>query len=100
MQQTHNLLTVGSNPTGPTKFNIMDSRQQTIQYLMLDASELSKVCAEALMAVHRNKADIKVEQQVGVILNAIKEATIQLNFSEDRLMVVVEKEQLRREKEL
>jgi hypothetical protein len=52
------------------------------------------------MAVHRNKADIKVEQQVGVILNAIKEATIQLNLSEDRLMVAVEKEQLRREKEL
>ncbi len=67
---------------------------------MLEASELSKVCAEALMAVNRNKADIKVEQQVGVILNAIKEATTQLNFSEDRLMVAVEKEQLRREKEL
>jgi hypothetical protein len=78
----------------------MDSRQQTIQYLMLEASELTKVCAEALLAVNRNKADIKVEQQVGVLLNAIKEATMQLNFSEDRLMVAVEKEELRRSKEL
>lgn len=67
---------------------------------MLEANELTKVCAEALLAVNRNKADIKVEQQVGVILNAIKEATTQLNFSEDRLMVAVEKEELRREKEL
>lgn len=67
---------------------------------MLEANELTKVCAEALLAVNRNKADIKVEQQVGVILNAIKEATTQLNFSEDRLMVAVEKEELRRGKEL
>ena len=67
---------------------------------MLEASELTKVCAEALLAVNRNKADIKVEQQVGVLLNAIKEATMQLNFSEDRLMVAVEKEELRRSKEL
>lgn len=67
---------------------------------MLEANELTKVCAEALLAVNRNKADIKVEQQVGIILNAIKEATTQLNFSEDRLMVAVEKEELRRGKEL
>lgn len=67
---------------------------------MLEANELTKVCAEALLAVNRNKADVKVEQQVGVILNAIKEATTQLNFSEDRLMVAVEKEELRRGKEL
>ena len=93
-------MSVGSNPTGPTNSNIMDSRQQTIQYLMLEANELTKVCAEALLAVNRNKADIKVEQQVGIILNAIKEATTQLNFSEDRLMVAVEKEELRRGKEL
>ncbi len=78
----------------------MDSRQQTIQYLMLEASELSKVCAEALMAINKNKADIKVEAQVGVLLNAVKEATIQLAFSEDRVMVAAEKEQLRREKDL
>ncbi len=78
----------------------MDSRQQTIQYLMLEASELSKVCAEALMAINKNKADIKVETQVGVLLNAVKEATIQLAFSEDRVMAAAEKEQLRREKDL
>ncbi len=78
----------------------MDSRQQTIQYLMLEASELSKVCAEALMAINKNKADIKVETQVGVLLNAVKEATIQLAFSEDRVMVAAEKEELRREKDL
>lgn len=67
---------------------------------MLEANELTKVCAEALLAINTNKADIRVEQQVGVILNAIKEATTELNFSEDRLMVAVEKEELRRGKEL
>jgi len=67
---------------------------------MLEASELSKVCAEALMAINKNKADIKVETQVGVLLNAVKEATIQLAFSEDRVMVAAEKEELRREKDL
>jgi hypothetical protein len=78
----------------------MDSRQQTLQYLMLEASELSKVCAEALMAVHKTKADAKVELQVASLLNAIKEGTEQLKFDENRMMVAVEKEQLRREKEL
>lgn len=67
---------------------------------MLEASELTKVCADALMAVNRNKADAKVELQVATILNAIKEATEQLKFDESRMMAAVEKEQLRREKEL
>lgn len=67
---------------------------------MLEAIELSKVCAEALMAIHETKADAKVELQVACLLNAIKEGTEQLKFDEDRMMVAVEKEQLRREKEL
>jgi len=78
----------------------MDSRQQTLQYLMLEASELSKVCAEALMAIHKNKADAKVEIQVACLLNAIKEGTEQLKFDENRMMAAVEKEQLRREREI
>lgn len=78
----------------------MDSRQQTLQYMMLEASELSKVCAEALMAIHKGKADAKVEIQVACLLNAIKEGTEQLKFDENRMMATVEKEQLRREKEL
>ena len=67
---------------------------------MLEASELSKVCAEALMAIHKNKADAKVEVQVACLLNAIKEATEQLKFDENRMMAAVEKEQQRREREL
>lgn len=78
----------------------MDSRQQTLQYLMLEASELSKVCAEALMAVQKTKADAKVELQVASTLNAVKEAVVQLKFNEERMMAAAEKEQLRREKEL
>jgi len=78
----------------------MDSRQQTIQYLMLEASELSKVCAEGLLAVNRKKADVKIEQQVAVLMNAIKEATEQLKFEEERLFVAIEKEQKKRETEL
>jgi len=78
----------------------MDSRQQTLQYMMLEASELSKVCAEALMAIHKNKADAKVEIQVASLLNAIKEGTEQLKFDENRMMAAVEKEQQRREREL
>jgi hypothetical protein len=78
----------------------MDSRQQTIQYLMLEASELTKVCAEGLMAVHRNKADAKIELQVASVLNAIKESIQQLDFNEERMMASAEKEQLRREREL
>lgn len=93
-------MTVGSNPTGPTKFNIMDSRQQTIKYLMLEASELSKVCADGLLAVHPNKADIKIEHQVAVVLNAIKETIEQLDLQEDRMQVSIEREQVRRGKEL
>lgn len=68
--------------------------------MMLEASELSKVCAEALMAIHKNKADAKVEIQVACLLNAIKEATEQLKFDENRMMAAVEKEQQRREREL
>ena len=67
---------------------------------MLEASELSKVCAEALMAIHKNKADAKVEVQVACLLNAIKETTEQLKFDENRMMAAVEKEQTRREREL
>lgn len=67
---------------------------------MLEASELSKVCAEALMAVHKTKADAKVEFQVASLLNAIKEAIEELNLDEGRMMAAAEKEQLRREKEL
>lgn len=67
---------------------------------MLEASELSKVCAEALMAVNRSKADVKVELQVASTLNAVREAVVQLKFSEERMMVAAEKEQMRREKEL
>ena len=68
--------------------------------MMLEASELSKVCAEALMAIHKNRADAKVEIQVASLLNAIKEATEQLKFDENRMMAAVEKEQQRREREL
>lgn len=68
--------------------------------MMLEASELSKVCAAALMAIHKGKADAKVEIQVACLLNAIKEGTEQLKFDENRMMATVEKEQLRREKEL
>lgn len=67
---------------------------------MLEASELSKVCAESLMAIHKGKADARVEIQVACLLNAIKEATEQLKFDENRMMAAVEKEQMRREKEL
>lgn len=67
---------------------------------MLEASELSKVCADGLLAVNRNKADIKIEQQVAVVLNAIKEAIEQLKFQEDRMQVSIEKEEVRRGKEL
>lgn len=52
------------------------------------------------MAVHKTKADAKVELQVASLLNAIKEGTEQLKFDENRMMVAVEKEQIRREKEL
>jgi len=52
------------------------------------------------MAIHKNKADAKVEIQVASLLNAIKEATEQLKFDENRMMAAVEKEQLRREREL
>ena len=52
------------------------------------------------MAIHKNKADAKVEIQVACILNAIKEATEQLKFDENRMMAAVEKEQQRREREL
>lgn len=67
---------------------------------MLEASELSKVCADGLLSVNKNKADIKIEQQVAVVLNAIKETIEQLNFQEDRMQASIEKEQTRREKEL
>lgn len=52
------------------------------------------------MAVHKTKADAKVELQVASTLNAVKEAVVQLKFNEERMMVAAEKEQLRREKEL
>lgn len=67
---------------------------------MLEAAELSKVAAEALLTVNKKKADIKVEQQVAVLMNAIKEATTQLNFDEERMFVAIEKEQKRREGDL
>ena len=68
--------------------------------MMLEASELSKVCAEALMAIHKNKADAKVEIQVASLLNAIKEATEQLKFDENRMMAAVSVVLSRRQKEL
>lgn len=67
---------------------------------MLEASELSKVCAEALLTPHRTKADAKVELQVATLMCAIKEISEQLKFDENRMMAAMEREQLRREKEL
>lgn len=78
----------------------MDSRQQTINYLMVEASELSKLCAEALLPANKTKADAKIELQVAVVLSAIKESIEQLKFNEERMMAAAEKEQQRREKEL
>lgn len=67
---------------------------------MNEAAALSKAAAEGLITVNNKKADIKIEQQVAVLMSAIKEAVVQLNFDEDRMITTAEREQKRRESEI
>lgn len=80
----------------------MDSRQQSIHYLMIETSELARVCANGLMAIGKKKmeADIRIEAQLAIALSSIKEATYCLNFDEERLMNACEEESQRRSSEI
>lgn len=67
---------------------------------MVEAAELSKIAADGLLTVNEKKADVKIEQQVGVLMSAIKEAAAILKFDEERMLATADREQKRRESDV
>lgn len=68
----------------------MDSKQETLVYLMEEAQALAAVCAKQL--ARPDKTHVVLEQQLGKLMSAVKETILNFEIDSDRLEYSAEQE--------
>lgn len=63
----------------------MNSKQQSLVYLMEESQELANLCMRQVHAHTHSKAKVAMEQQVGKFLSALKEAIEEFKLNGDTI---------------